>query len=804
MLDQENTPIPFANIYIKNLQKGTTSDAQGRFSYQFSDHGSYQLIVTAIGFKDYEFSVLVTDNKIITKNIWLLQDKEVLDEIVIKSKSKDPAYDIIKKAIDNREKWNHTFNTSTCNIYIKAKEIISEKEKKKREQQESVVLNEKQSANVFDEKKQNEEIKNLVNNTNMLEIEMEQHFEAPDKIKEIRNAYKKYGDTYGLFFTNTIENNFNFYEGLMRIPKLNDVPLISPLNSISFINYKFELLETTVDSGKFLYKIKMTPRKKGNSTFSGIIWVKEDSYHIKKVDLTLQKGGLIIYDEFNIIQEYEFNEDSTLVITRQEFNYNSKAGKRKFKGQTIVRYSNYTFNVPFPKKYFNNEVGITTKEALERDSSYWDKIRPEPLTIDEQTFQKAKDSIYDLTHSEHYLDSIDSVYNRITAMDILWDGVYFTNRKMKRFWGFSSLAGLLDPFEIGGVRVGPNFSYFKKYKNEQFFRFDGQVNWSIQQNWDTKGYISAGFRYDPMHNGVVSFYCGRQFDLVVMNDALSNLFVRNNWIENDFFVLGHEKELWNGLYATTNISLSERRSIEGYNFSTFTDSLFGGNDVTPFQTYQTTKLSVKLSYTPNQKYLLEPYRKVVLGSSWPTFSLLYEKGVNGLLGSDINFDYLEAEVKQNLQLYTLGTSSYKLSFGKFINTNDLRYVDYKIFPRGDKWFFASLMQSMQIQDTALFVTNNFAKAHFIHHFNGGIIDLIPLLKKLSLQTVIGASGLYIQESKYQYLEWFGGIERTFKIDRRRLRLGVYLVDATSNYSSIQPRIKFAINFYSIRDNSWGY
>ncbi len=53
-------------------------------------------------------------------------------------------------------------------------------------------------------------------------------------------------------------------------------------------------------------------------------------------------------------------------------------------------------------------------------------------------------------------------------MNVLWDGVEFSNRKLKQHIYISSLAGMLDPFEIGGLRVGPSFSYFKKWKNEKF------------------------------------------------------------------------------------------------------------------------------------------------------------------------------------------------------------------------------------------------------------------------------------------------------------------------------------------------
>ena len=131
-------------------------------------------------------------------------------------------------------------------------------------------------------------------------------------------------------------------------------------------------------------------------------------------------------------------------------------------------------------------------------------------------------------------------------------------------------------------------------------------------------------------------------------------------------------------------------------------------------------------------------------------------------------------------------------------------MDYKIFPRGDQYFFASLMQSMQIQDTTLFANDLFVQAHYVHHFNGAFMNLIPLVNKLGIHTVVGASGLWIKDSQYQYGEWFGGVERYFKASRARWRIGIYYVDAVSSIGRIEPRIKFAINRYSLRDQSWGY
>lgn len=809
VLDESNAGVPFVNVYIKNLGSGTITDGEGKYFLRFDDPGVYNIVFSSVGFETQEIKVLFKGNEEITKNVWLKVDENELDEIIVSSKRRDPAYGIIANAIEQKEKWNHQFEGSSCKVYIKAKEVISEKEKKKREkeaEEEIKSAENSQEEDVFsvEEQKQAAQEKLKQPNMNMVEINLTRHFQPPNKVKEIRDGYKKYGSTYGLYFLNTSEAVFNFYDNLMSLDNLNELPVVSPLHFSSVITYKFKLEETTFEEEKKIYKIRVTPRKAGNASWEGFIWIKDKTFQITAVDLSLSKGGLILYNDFNIKQSYTQIEDSIQVLKQQEFTYSSKTNKSDFNGHTLVKYSDYILNPVFEKKFFNNEVAVTTQEAYEQDTSYWQKIRPEPLSLEEQDFQRYKDSIYAYQNSDHYLDSIDSVFNRVTLLNVVWDGIEFSNRKKKRYIFISSLAGLMDPFEIGGLRVGPNFTYFKKWKNEKYISISPGVDIGVR-NADVKYDFSVRGRYDPMHAGYIGFWTGKLFNTIVENDALSNLFQRANWIEEKRFNFFTGRELINGLYANFSFKYIDRYPIDQYRFNPEADDWFNGqNQPLTFENYQTTILGLSLAYTPFQKYMTEPHRKVVLGSKWPTLTLYYEQGVPNIFGSDIDFTYLAGQIDQSFKLGTLGTTSYRLKAGKFVNTNDLRYVDQVIFPRGDKWFFASLMQSMQIQDTTLSVRDSYYRAHFTHHFNGAIVNYIPYVKKLGIHAVVGASTLYIKESNYKYIEGFVGLERVFKVQRSRIRIGVYFVEAASNYSNIQPRLKFAINRYSLRDKNWSY
>ncbi|MFQ3336586.1 MAG: hypothetical protein ACI8RY_000372 [Urechidicola sp.] len=816
VFDENNTPVPFANIYVKASQQGTSTDGEGKYTYQFTNQGIYDIIVTSVGFTTKEFTVSLEDNGEVIKNIWLKTDVKQLKEVIITSKGRDPAYGIINKAIENKKKWNSQIKSSKCEVYIKGKEVISEKEKKKRarkkrqeerQKKSEEAAKEKTEEELFDEatKKKEREISKLAYSINMMEVKMDRHFQYPNKVKEIRTAYKKYGNTFGLFFKNTIENEFNFYDNLMDLYKLNTVPLVSPLNSLSVLTYKFKLIETKFDSGIMVWKIEVTPRKKGNATWEGHIWIRDNTFNIDKVDLSLQKGGLLKYNEFRIQQEYAFNEDSVLLTYKQVFDYVEKSGRTSFAGKTTVVYSNYELDVTFPKRYFSNEVGVTTAEAYERDSSYWDRIRPEPLTKKEQRFQSVKDSIYDYVNSPAYLDSVDSVYNKVTFLDVVWNGVGFRNRVKKQSWWFGSLPTLIgiDPIQI--LRLGPGATYYKRFENENAIRLSGDMNIGLL-NKDVKGDFGVWFKYDPKHLGTISFDIGKDFDILALSDAVTALFDRGNYIESSYFSISTRRELVNGLYGRLSYAYDNRSSIENYKSASFLDTIFKGqaNVAVGFDGYQTSRLTLGLSFTPFQKYMMEPKRKVVLGSKWPTFSLRYEKGIKGIFKSVVDYDFLEFSTVQSFKVRTLGTSSYRFTAGKFLNTKALKSQDYKRFNRSDRWFFSSFLSSMQLQDTTLLVNDSYFKFNYIHHFNGAIINFVPLIKRLGIHTVVGTSGLLIAQSKYRYAEAFLGLERTFKISRVRFRLGVYGVEAVSNYNSIDPRIKFGINFYSFKNNDWGY
>ncbi|MGW9684285.1 TonB-dependent receptor [Flagellimonas sp. 2504JD1-5] len=86
VVDQNNEPIPGANVILVGKAEGTTTDFDGNFTFNTSEQPPFQLRVTSIGFSDFLASV-TSNNQ--TLSITLSEASTILDEIVI-SASRTP------------------------------------------------------------------------------------------------------------------------------------------------------------------------------------------------------------------------------------------------------------------------------------------------------------------------------------------------------------------------------------------------------------------------------------------------------------------------------------------------------------------------------------------------------------------------------------------------------------------------------------------------------------------------------------------------------------------------------------------
>ena len=234
------------------------------------------------------------------------------------------------------------------------------------------------------------------------------------------------------------------------------------------------------------------------------------------------------------------------------------------------------------------------------------------------------------------------------------------------------------------------------------------------------------------------------------------------------------------------------------------DSLWGGNtNLVNFEDYMALYGNLTLSYVPFQKYIREPYQKLILGSKWPEISASYRKGLN-VLGSVVNFDYMELRAEQEVKIGLAGISKYRVVSGEFLNTKRLEIVDFKFQRSMGPVFFSNPLYTFQGLDSSFATFKRFYEGHYFHRFNGALINKIPILKKLNIIEVAGVGMLATTERKLRYGEVFFGVEKVIRVWKERLKIGLFVVMADSNLFNYPTQFKFTIESYDNTTNKWPY
>lgn len=785
-------PLAFATVQVKEWQHGTVSKEDGTYEIRL-EAGKYDLVYSMIGYKSQLITIVVQKGDYVQNIIMEPDGSKGLSEVVVKGKVHDRSEEIIRNVIRNKEAIQAAAGPYSCTVYIKAvqEDSLKIKGKKKEVKRDTLPLNE------------NAALARMAMAEIVLQLD-----QAPQGTKEERQGVTKRGNTDGLFYLSTTQGDFNFYNNLIKTPAISQTPFLSPISYSGLLAYRFRIVRTEHQAGRKLYVISVKPRQVSNATVEGEITIADSIWVILHTRLKLPSYHLPEYDFFEVEQQYDKVADTAWMITRQQFTYYSKSNKNKVSGTTIATYKNFTLHKQFDKKHFGVEVSATAQEAYEKDSSFWQHNRTEPLTEKEVRFIHYKDSIFRATHTKAYLDSLDRMINKVTWKKWLWSGQEFNDHEKERHWTLPPLPAYYQPFQFGGVRIMSWVYYRKVFPSRKTLWVSPNISYGIR-NHDVNGDLTVRYLYNPFNRGIVRVSGGRRFQAIFSGDAWINQIKRSNVYLDNSLGIGHELELVNGLFLYTDFDFAFRRSVSDYKTNPQVDSLFGNvltnNHPVDFEPYNASYGKIRLAYTPFQRYIREPKEKIILGSVWPTFYVSWKKGIPGPLGSKVNFDYLEFGIEQELKLGLVGISNYSIRTGSFFNTKDLRLIDYKFQRRGDPLLFMNPNEAFQVLDSTFATFRRFYQAHFVHQFNGAIINKVPILKKLQLREVAGGGLLYAPERSLRYVEAFAGIERVFKWPfnpMSKFKLGVYVVGSAANRFNNPIQFKIGITTWDRRNNKW--
>ena len=759
--DTNGQPVPFASVYLKNTTTGTSANVDGKYSVKLKS-GQQTLSFRAVGYKQQDHIINLSDD--IALNVTLSAESYTLENVNIRANAEDPAYAIMRKAIKERKTHLNEVKNFSCDVYIKGVQRLKGAPKKffGQDIQKVLELDTNRKGIIY-----------------LSESQSKFNFSRPNNIHEEMISSKVAGRNNAFSFNKASDLIINFYDNYLLENKLSARGFISPIADNALFYYKYKLLGESTENGELIHKIQVIPRRENDPVFRGIIYIIDNSWRIYNTDLFLTKNaGINFIDTLNINQQFTKVKE-VYMPTSINFQFAGNVLGFKIAGYYVGVYSNYNIDPKFSKNFFSGEILKVTEMVNKKDSAYWANNRPIPLTEDEKINYVKKDSIAKLKESKKYLDSLEKDNNKFGIGKLLLRGHSINDRYDKEYWYFDPVLRAIFYNTVEGFVIKYGVTYRKTFENRRSYSIRPELRYGFA-NKKLTGSLSGSYYYNPLKSASIGASFGNGiFDLnnlgsmTALGNSINSLFYEKNFpkfYEKSFANINTTRELATGLQGSLGVDYSRNKNLTNSSNFKLIDTkdreFTSNNPFNPaeekplFPTYNTFSATASLTYTIGQKYISRPDGKFYTESKYPRITVLYKKGFNKVLGSDIDYDFVKAEVYQErIGLGLVGYTSFLAGVGKFINNSKMYYPDFKHFSGNISTIFPPNFRKFQYLDFYQFSTNQqYFEAHLEHNFAGFFMNKIPLLRKAKLEEFIGGGYLSSPE-KRNYKEFYFGLQR---------------------------------------------
>jgi hypothetical protein len=760
--DEQNKAIPFGSIYIKNTTKGTSANSEGEYGLQLKP-GSYEVQFKAVGYRQQSRKIELTKSE--TVNITMQIETYQLNDVVVKAGGEDPAYAIIRRAIKNRKAHLNEVDAYTCNVYIKGMQKLLAAPKR--------FLG-------FDVQKATREMGLDSNRRGIVylsESESKYSFMKPDKVHEELISSKVSGSNQAFSYNRASDIQVNFYENMQNWDGLSLRPLISPIADNAMFYYNYKYIGFTTENGETVDKIKVIPKRGYDACFQGYIYILENSLRIYGLDFFVtKKQNINFVDTLKVSEQFiPVNQDAWMPSSIK-FEFTGGLLSFKVGGYFISVYKDYDLNPKLNKKEFA-EVMRVTRESNKKDSAYWESERPIPLTEEERTDYTKKAVLAKKRQSKPYLDSLDRVNNKFSLLDLTYQSYRHVNRYDHEYYNLNAILPSIRFNTVQGVNLnyGASFSKQVDSTNNKYLVVSAKAGYGFS-NKKVTGSVYAGI---PAGSYRIGINAGSE--IVDLNDqtpisplinSVYSLFERQNYekfFQKQYVSVSASRRITGGWMASAYAEWADRKSLNNTsNYSFFNPGnreYTSNNPYTPnfdsplFADNQSLKVSLRTSYDFSDKYETYPTGRRYLPSKYPTIGVTYTKGIKGVLGSDVDYDLLSADIsKLNMNAGVFGTTSFFVGAGKFLNNNRLFYPDLKQFA-GDQVLFTSMgINRFLLLNYYNYSTGTkYVEGHLEQNFSGFLLNKIPLIRKLKLQEIADINYLWTPALK-NYTELGFGLQ----------------------------------------------
>ena len=383
--------LPFVRVQFQDSKIGTETDTLGNYvleSYYATD--SIQFFMS--GYR--VVTLAIQKDQVQIMNVKLEVRIDEIDEVFIRPPDEFPSTTLHKKVIankpiNNREKLGSYGYELYNKIQIDLNNIGDKFTERDLVKRLDLVLGYLDSADG------GETYLPVILSENISQFNFKNN---PKKRKEVVSATRITGvENLQLNqFLGEMYLDFNIYDNYIV---LFNKAFVSPVANFARTYYRFYLEDSTFIDNQWCYKLRFTPKRTGDMTFEGEMWIHDTTYAVKTIKASISPWANINYVQA-LYLEHHFDqvEKEVWMLTEEKMIIDLKITKKTevygFYGRKYTSRRNFEINTAHTDDFYKSDNTVEFEEgAKTRDDAYWKAHRHIPLSDQEEGIDQMTDSL---------------------------------------------------------------------------------------------------------------------------------------------------------------------------------------------------------------------------------------------------------------------------------------------------------------------------------------------------------------------------------------------------------------------------
>ena len=721
-------PIPYANIIFQGTTIGGTTDFDGNYQIK-TKSPSDTLVVSYLGYKTKKKSVTKDIEQVL--NFQLEEESTSLQEVVIIA-GENPAFEILRKVVRNKNQNDKRKLTAyEYDTYTKIEIDLDNISDKFR--QRKVV---KKITQVLDsiERIAGEDGKPILPLFITESISKIYYRDNPSLKYEhiLRSKINGVGVEDGTTVTQLVGSSFqeyNFYQNWLNILAKD---FVSPIADGWRLYYEYDLMDSVYVGDDYCYRLDFYPKSPQDLAFTGSMWITKNEFALKQIDVGIGKqANLNFIEKIKIQQELEPTQEGAwlpvknrVLIDVSEVTGNTTGMLAKF----YTSNKNFIVNKPHPPNFYERPIVMAEDARVNEDNDAWDSLRHEPLTQTEKNVYKMIDTLQNIPVVKTYTDLIKIVI-----------GGYYDAGKID----IGPYVAVFAVNNLEGVRIQPGFR-----TNEKF-----------SKKWVLAGQLGYGFRDERIKYmaSVQNIMSRRRWTTLTVRarSDLGRVGIDEESAGDNFLLLAAQRfgVFRRGYYFNEGRIDFKRELFKGFmqrvafKYSTFEPTFDFAYYEEPQdvpnsnirENYETAELIFESRYARDELFIQSDNDRLSMGTiRWPVITIRYTKGLKGVLNSNFEYDKIRLSVYRRLRFGPLGAGYLNITAEKVFGT--IPYPLLGLHLGNESPLYTSV--TYNLMNYGEFISDQYATLQYDHHFEGFILNKIPLMRKLKWRLVGTANIIY--------------------------------------------------------------